>query len=98
MQVMGAILLPAPEGDRKEDAEFQREIETHMQQHSSHVLSALLSHINAKNSHHEAVTENQKQQAKRREQESLSVLRLIARLMELQQQSPEAEWEGYIWE
>jgi hypothetical protein len=63
---------------------LQSQIDSHLKQHSANILSALLTHINGTKSRHEVISDKQKQHAKRKENESLSILRLIARLLELQ--------------
>lgn len=63
-----------------------------MKKHSSALLSALITHINAVSSKHEAVIENQKLLSKRREQEAVSLLKVVVRLMELQEDAPDQEW------
>lgn len=65
---MTALLLPTPDGPKENDTRFQDTIDNQMRHHSSSLLSALITHINAGSSKHEPVVENQKQLSKRREQ------------------------------
>jgi hypothetical protein len=87
MQVMANLLLSNDQVGEKESL-FQSEIEEKMRNHASSILSAVISHINAASSTHDSVVESQKQQARRKEQESVVLMRLISHLMQLTQEQP----------